>query len=91
MFQSYRISSIDLQSKLIDWFAWVENWLKMSYPVIYLLKVNNKSTSRVWNMFKVNNKDIRTTPLQYRRSDVFILNSEHISNLVLFLLLLLNI
>ena len=57
----------------------------------YLLKVNYKSTSRVWNMFKVNNKDIRTTPLQYRRSDVFIVNSEHISVLALFLLLLLNI
>ena len=57
----------------------------------YLLKVNYKSTSRVWNMFKVNNKDIRTTPLQYSRSDVFIVNSEHISDLALLLLLLLNI
>ena len=39
-------------------------------------------------MFKVNNKDTRT---MRRRSDVFIVNSEHISHLVLvFLLLTLN-
>ena len=42
-------------------------------------------------MFKVNNKDTRTTPLAWRRSDVFIVNFEHISHLVLvFLLLTLN-
>ena len=39
-------------------------------------------------MFKVNNKDIRTTPL--RRSGVFIVNFEHISQLFSFLLLNLN-
>ena len=40
-------------------------------------------------MFKVNNKDIKTTP--WHRSDVFIVNFEHISHLVLeFLLLNLN-
>ena len=40
-------------------------------------------------MFKVNNKDTRTTP--WRRSGIFIVNFEHISHLVLvFLLLSLN-
>ena len=40
-------------------------------------------------MFKVNNKD--TTRCQWRRSGVFIVNSEHISHLVLaFQLLTLN-
>ena len=41
-----------------------------------LLKVN-----KMWNMFKVNNKD-------NRRSGVFIINFEHISHLVLVFLLL---
>ena len=36
-------------------------------------------------MFKVNNEDTRTT--LYRRSDVFIVNFEHISHLVLAFLL----
>ena len=40
-------------------------------------------------MFKVNNKDTRAT--QWRRSDVFLINFEHISHLVpVFLLLTLN-
>ena len=40
-------------------------------------------------MFKVNNKNIRTTSM--RRSDVFVINFEHISFLFLvFLLLTLN-
>ena len=31
------------------------------YPAgIYLLNVNNRNNSKVWNMFKVNNKDTRT-------------------------------
>ena len=38
-------------------------------------------------MFKVNNKDTRTTP-KWRRSGVFIVNFQHISHLVLVLLLL---
>ena len=38
----------------------------------------------MWNMFKVNNKDTRTTP----RSGVFIVNFEHISQLFLVFLLL---
>ena len=37
-------------------------------------------------MFKVNNKDTKTT--QWRRSGVFIVNFEHISHLVLVFLLL---
>ena len=42
-------------------------------------------------MFKVNNKDTRTTPPE-RRSGVFIVNFEHISRRILvFLLLNLNL
>ena len=37
-------------------------------------------------MFRVNNKDTRTTPM--RRSGVFIVNFEHVSPLVLMFLLL---
>ena len=35
------------------------------YPAgIYLLKFNNRNTrKKVWNMFKVSNKDTRTTPM----------------------------
>ena len=29
----------------------------------YLIKVNNRNTTRRWNMFKVNNKNTRTTPM----------------------------
>ena len=54
---------------------------RSSLAGIYLLKVNNKNTRTIWNMFKVNNKHTRTT--------VFI-NFEHISHLVVFLLLTLN-
>ena len=43
----------------------------------------SQSDSKVWNMFKVNNKDTC--------SGVFIINFEHVSHLVLvFLLLTLN-
>ena len=31
-------------------------------------------------MFRVNNKDIRTTVLQWRCPDVFIVNFEHVSH-----------
>ena len=31
--------------------------------VVYLLKVNNRNTSTMWNLFKVNHKDTRTTSL----------------------------
>ena len=34
-------------------------------------------------MFKVNNKDTRTTPMAFSRSGVFIVNIKHISHLVL--------
>ena len=41
---------------------------------ICLLKVNNRKTrAKVWNMFKVNNNDTKTTP-----SSVFIVNFEHV-------------
>ena len=39
------------------------------------------------NMFKVNNKDIRTTSLTWRRSAVFIVNFKHVSHLFLVFLL----
>ena len=44
----------------------------------------------MWNMFKVNNKDARTTPERrhWRRSGVFIVNFKHVSHLVLVFLLL---
>ena len=63
----------------------------MNLPAnIYLFKVNNRNTrKKVWNMFKVNKK----TPerRQWYRSDVLIVNFEHIPYLVLlFLLLTLN-
>ena len=38
-----------------------------------------KRQQNVCNLFKVNNKDT----IQWRRSDVFIINSEHISQIVL--------
>ena len=42
-------------------------------------------------MFKVNNKDTRTTPVAWRRSGVFIVHFEDIPRLVVvFLLLNLN-
>ena len=45
--------------------------------------------NKVSNMFKVNNKDIRTMPtLKRRRSNIFIANFKHISHLVLVFLLL---
>ena len=53
-------------------------------PVIYLLKVNNRNTkTKVRNMFKVNNKDIKTTSMDLT------LNIFHTFVLV-FLLLPLN-
>ena len=48
---------------------------------IYLLKVNNKNTrTKVWNMFRVNNKDTRMTPMTYFTpcSHVSIINFEHV-------------
>ena len=39
-------------------------------------------------MFKVNNKDIRTTPRQWRRPGVFIVNFEHVLYFALEFLLL---
>ena len=44
------------------WKKWVNN---KPYPTnIYLLKVDNRNTRiNVWNMFKVNDKDIRTTSM----------------------------
>ena len=50
-----------------------------------MFKVNSRNTGTRCEMFKVNNKDIRTTP---RRTSVFIVNFEHISHLVLAFLLL---
>ena len=45
---------------------------------------------KLQNMFKFNNKITRTTSRHWRRSGVFIVNSEHISHSFVFLLLTLN-
>ena len=38
--------------------------LKLDPAGIYLLKVNNSNNrTKVWNMFKVNNKDTKTAPI----------------------------
>ena len=60
-----------------------------SYPVvIHLLKVNNRNTRA---KYKTCSKLTIKTPERRRRSDVSIVNFEHISHLVLvFLLLTLN-
>ena len=65
----------------------MKHWLK--YPVgNYLLKVNNRNTRARCDMFKVNNKDRRTTSVA---SFCCLVIFEHISHLVLvFLLLTLN-
>ena len=56
--------------------------------VIYLLKANNRNTKKMWNLPKVNNKNITTT---WRPSDIFIVNFEQISDIILaFLSLTLN-
>ena len=50
---------------------------------IYLLKVNNKIyLNKVWNMFKVNNKDTKTT------SDVVLLSLLLTLNIFLLILML---
>ena len=56
-----RIFSSLLSSK----FAWSILYTLSHYPAsIYLLKVDNRSTrTKVWNMFKVNNKDSKMMPL----------------------------
>ena len=37
---------------------------RIDYPTsIYVLRVNNRNTDKVWDMFKVNNKDTRMTPV----------------------------
>ena len=61
------------------------------YPVnIYLFKVNNKNNRKRCEI--CSKLTIKTTERHWRRSDVFIVNSEHISLLFLvFLLLTLNI
>ena len=56
--------------------------------VIYLLKANNRNTKKMWNLPKVNNKNITTT---WRPSEIFIVNFEQISDIILaFLSLTLN-
>ena len=54
--------------------------MRDSFPAnIYLLIVNNRNTKKkVWNMFKVNNKQRR----QRRHSGAFIVNFEDISHLL---------
>ena len=54
-----------------------------SEKVVACLKLTAETLNNVWNMFKVNNRDARTTP-----SGVFIVNFEHISHYALVFLLL---
>ena len=64
--------------------SWV---LTMHYVLTRLTFTCSKSTTKtlekVWNIFKVNSKNTRTTP------DVFIVNSEHNSHLFLLFLVFL--
>ena len=56
---------------------------------IYLFNIKKKDMKKVWNKFKNNNKNNRTTSLTQRRCSVaFIVNLEHISHLFLEPLLL---
>ena len=56
---------------------------------IYLFKGNNENTRTMWNLFKVNNKEIRTTSMTSLYG--FMVNFEQISNIILvFLFLILN-
>ena len=50
---------------------------------IYMSRLTTETLKKVWNMFKVNNKDNRR-----RCFGVFVINLEHISHLALVLLLL---
>ena len=61
--------------------------IKREHPAnIYLLKVINRNTrKKERNMFKVNNRNTRTTSC---RSGVFVVNFEHISHIFLVFLLL---
>ena len=62
---------------------------RLNQQTFALSKSTIKTLNKGVNMFKVNNKD--TEKRQLRRSGVFIVNFEHISNLFLeFLLLPLN-
>ena len=65
----------------------------LSPASIYLFRVNNGNTNSLWNLFKIKNKDTKTTSLTsfWRRSGAFIVGFEHISSIVLvFPLLSLN-
>ena len=60
---------------------------KLSQSAInYMFKGNSRNTRSRWNMFKVNNKDTRTTPVA--SFWCFIVNFGHISHLLLVFLLL---
>ena len=57
----------------------------ISQPAITCSKLTIETPKRMWNMFKVNNKDTRTTPLALFLC--LIVNFEHISHLILMFLL----
>ena len=80
--------------KYVNVYCWtrqnVESWTWHYQANIYLFKVNNKSTRK---MYEISSKLTIKKPegRQWRRSDIFIVNFEHISHLFLeFLLLTLN-
>ena len=57
MFSINKISPIPLKT------IYPKKTIISSPDGIYLLKVNNKKQNKASNMFKVNNKDTRMTPL----------------------------
>ena len=69
--------------KSVPWDLWefiCEGFLWSTYPAnIYLFKVNNRNTKKVWNIFRVKNKITRTTWLT-----VFSRDSTKIASLVVF-------
>ena len=76
----------------ISFYGTFTQFQKFNPISIYLPKVNNRNSTKkkLQNMFKFNNKITRTTSRHWRRSGVFIVNSEHISHSFVFLLLTLN-
>ena len=60
--------------------------VKSSSKHLFVQRQYQQYKEKVRNIFKVNTKDIRTTPLMWRRSAVFIYNFEHILHLFLVFL-----
>ena len=75
MFPTYRSQSGDLLCKSTDWFLYDENrgrYIGLTvWPICTLCFINfskrlcDADLNIEWNLFKVNNKDTRTTPLTW--------------------------